>query len=207
MGSIMRRHGRFLVAFVIGCGIGALARWLELPAVTGLLLGVNSFFVTYLGFMTLHSLRLNPEALRHHAETEDEGIVVIVLLAIGTVSVSLVAIFAALNGSGNRLEIGLAMAAVPLGWATMQVLAAFRYAYLYYAMRPVGGLTFPGKGDPGMAEFMYLSFGNGVALQVADVEVTVRSLRWMVLVHTVGSFFYNTVILALAVNAAVALGS
>lgn len=206
MGSVMRRHGRFVVAFAIGCATGGLARWLQIDAVTGLLMGVNAFFLCYLGFMAVHSRNLDPEALRRHAETEDEGIAVIALLVVGTVGVSLVAIFVALNGSKGMLEVGLAMASVPLGWATVQVLAAFRYAYLYYAMRPVGGVAFPGDAEPGMTEFLYLSFGIGVASQVADVDVTETSIRRVVLVHSVGSFFYNTVILALAVNAAMAFG-
>ena len=40
--------------------------------------------------------------------------------------------------------------------------------------------------------------------QVSDVVVKTASLRRVVLVHGMASFFYNTVILALAVNAAIA---
>jgi uncharacterized membrane protein len=39
--------------------------------------------------------------------------------------------------------------------------------------------------------------------QVSDVVTTATPMRRMVLAHSVASFFYNTVILALAVNAAV----
>ena len=40
--------------------------------------------------------------------------------------------------------------------------------------------------------------------QVSDVAVKTGALRRTVLAHGVASFFYNTVILALAVNAALA---
>jgi uncharacterized membrane protein len=42
--------------------------------------------------------------------------------------------------------------------------------------------------------------------QVSDIEVATREMRRAVLVHGVASFFYNTGILALAVNAAVTAG-
>ena len=41
--------------------------------------------------------------------------------------------------------------------------------------------------------------------QVSDVVVTTAAMRRAVLLHSLGSFFYNTVILALAVNAGLAL--
>ena len=45
-----------------------------------------------------------------------------------------------------------------------------------------------------------------MAAQVSDVAVTTRPMRLAVLVHGVASFFYNTCILALAINAAVTVG-
>jgi len=207
MSRVFAKHGRFLAALGLGCAVALAAQFAPVSGVAALLLAVNAFFVSYLALMTLHGRRLDSDALRRHAETEDEGIVVIALLALGTVGISLTGIFSALNGDGGRLEAGLAFAAVPLGWAMVQVVAAFRYAYLYYAMRPVGGLAFPGNGgDPAMTEFAYLAFGIGMTAQVADVDITATSLRRAVLVHAVGSFFYNTVILALAVNAGLSLG-
>lgn len=41
--------------------------------------------------------------------------------------------------------------------------------------------------------------------QVSDVQVTTMALRRLVTLHAVGSYFYNAVILALAVNAALSL--
>ena len=45
-----------------------------------------------------------------------------------------------------------------------------------------------------------------MAAQVSDVIVTTAPMRRTVLIHAIGSFFFNTVILALAVNAAVTAG-
>ena len=54
-------------------------------------------------------------------------------------------------------------------------------------------------------DFLYFSFTIGMTAQVSDVVVTAGGLRRVVLLHSIGAFFYNTVILALAVNAGLAL--
>jgi uncharacterized membrane protein len=41
--------------------------------------------------------------------------------------------------------------------------------------------------------------------QTADVAITTTQLRRVVLTHSIGAFFFNTVILAMAVNAGIAL--
>jgi len=42
--------------------------------------------------------------------------------------------------------------------------------------------------------------------QTSDVEVTTPSMRRIVVLHGIVSFFFNTVILAAAVNIAVSMG-
>jgi uncharacterized membrane protein len=64
-------------------------------------------------------------------------------------------------------------------------------------------MVFPGKGAPDTWDFLYASFTIGMTAQVSDVVIETRPMRQAVLVHGVASFFYNTCILALAVNAAV----
>ena len=127
----------------------------------------------------------------------------IALLAVG---ISLSAIFLVLNrASTSPLETAFALAAAPLGWATLQVLAAFRYAHLYHAPEPDGGLDFPGTAKPGIWDFVYFSFVLGMTAQTADVAITTTQMRRVVLTHSIGAFFFNTVILAMAVNAGIAL--
>ncbi len=54
-------------------------------------------------------------------------------------------------------------------------------------------------GPPDDLDFAYFAFGIGMTYQVADVVVSDRGLRRMVL-HSVLSYVYNTVILALAIS-------
>src|SRR5262249_590036 len=104
----------------------------------------------------------------------------------------------------------LAILSVLLGWFTLHTVVAFRYAHLYYSRglategdpRDAGGLEFPGNPQPDIWDFLNYSFVIGMTAQVSDVEVSSAVIRRTTLMHGVTSFFFNTVILALAVNIA-----
>lgn len=204
--STLHRHMRFLASLLIGFLLWGVSKALPLDAVMCALIGVNGFFICYLALMLWMILKTTPDDLRHHAEADDEGAALILILAVTAVAISLASIFLVLNrASDSQTEALFALAAAPLGWATLHVLAAFRYAHLFYAPTPDGGLEFPGTTEPGIWDFLYFSFVIGMTAQVSDVVVTQGGMRKVVLIHSIGAFFFNTVILALAVNAGLAL--
>ena len=200
------RHGRFLAAFGVGVLVALAALMQGQSAVYVVLWGGNAFFVLYLALMARLIRASGPAELRAHAAQADEGVALILLLALLAIGVSLAAIFLVLNADDSALAARLfALVSIPLGWTTVHVLAAMHYAHLYYHGAH-GGMTFPGKGDPDAMDFVYASFVVGMTAQVSDVTVESRQLRKVVLVHSVVSFFYNTCILALAINAAITAG-
>jgi uncharacterized membrane protein len=94
----------------------------------------------------------------------------------------------------------------------LHTVAAFHYAHLYYtrtghdgASRDAAGLNFPDTEEPTSWDFLYFSFVIGMTAQVSDVQVLTMSMRRLVIIHGIVSFFYNTVLLALSVNIVVAL--
>ena len=197
------RHGRFVAAFAIGA-ICAVVAWAYGVALAySLLIGADAFFLLYLALMTWFIRSAGPEVLQRHAAQADEGVALILALALVTVVVSILAIFLVLNAAQNGVPAQIvALPSLALGWATVHVLAAFHYANLYYRS-PDRGMVFPGTEAPGAWDFLYASFTIGMTAQVSDVVIETRAMRQAVLVHGVASFFYNTCILALAVNAAV----
>lgn len=203
---IAPRHGRFLIAFAFGTAI-ALAAWVQhVTPVFCLLSGVNTFFLLYLALMVSMIRASGAEALRRHAAKADEGVALILLLALLAVMVSVTAIFLVLNASETSLAArAAALISLPLGWITVHVLAAFHYAHMYYRLSQ-RGLIFPGKAEPEAWDFLYFSFTIGMTAQVSDVVADSSAMRKAILVHAVASFFYNTGILALAVNAVVTAG-
>lgn len=204
----LKRHIRFLVAIAVGIAVFLLAFVLPIETAMQLLFGVNGFFLVYLGLSFRLAATTTSADLKRYAADDDEGIVIIVFLAIFAVVFSLGAIIWLLNGKDTALwQSAIALAAVPLGWGTIHTVAGYHYAHLFYSTKSDGGFTFPGTKQPGVWDFLYLSFGIGMTAQVSDVIVLETGIRKVVLWHAVGAFFYNTIILALAVNAGVALGS
>ncbi|HEV8388629.1 MAG TPA: DUF1345 domain-containing protein [Dongiaceae bacterium] len=214
----IRHHGRFYLAAVAGLAVWLAAHAMRWPVPT--VIGGDAFFAIYLAVMTRFALRATPEGLRRRASVEDEGIVLIIVLALAAIVFSLAAIFGLLNRDGepDTVALSLAIASVPLGWLVLHTIAAFHYAHLFYAAsdtdepqseradpRDAGGLNFPGDEAPGSWDFLYFSFVIGMTAQVSDVTVQTAGMRRLVLLHGVVSFFYNTVLLALAVNVAVTL--
>ena len=129
----LRHHGRFYSAALAGLALW-LATWaLHWPLPP--LIGGDAFFLIYLALMVRFALQITPDGLRRRASIEDEGIPLIVLLALAAVGISLAAIFALLarKGGPNLSDLSLAIASVPLGWSTVHTIAAFHYAHLYYA--------------------------------------------------------------------------
>jgi uncharacterized membrane protein len=206
----MTRHSRFFIAFALGLVALGLAHLWPLHEQTRILIGAVSFFTIYLALMVRFARTVTPGVLRRRAAVNDEGMVLILLLAAGSLAVSVSSIVLLLNspGGGNWLERSLAFASVPLGWASLHTVVAFHYAHLFY--RPdddgEGGLTFPETPEPGAWDFLYFAICIGMAAQVSDVVVTSVPMRRAVMFHAICSFFFNAVILALAVNAAVTSG-
>lgn len=198
-------HGRFYAAAALGAGVGALAQ-VDLPM--RLLFGGDVFFVAYLALTAVHTARSTPEDMRRRAAYEDEGGFVIILMALIASALSLGAIFTLVNKDEiGGLHLMLAVSSIPLGWVTLHAVMAFHYAHLYYTRqgkgakgRDAGGLGFPETKEPHAWDFVYFSFVIGTTCQVSDVPVLSTSLRRLVLAHSVVSFFFNTTVIALAVN-------
>jgi uncharacterized membrane protein len=110
------------------------------------------------------------------------------------------------------LPLALAGIGTVAGWLTLHTVMAFHYADIHYFDDPeIQGdekdLIFPGGGDPGPWDFLYYSFVVGMTAQVSDVQVQTTAMRRATLFHGMISFFFNTVFIAMAVNAGVALAA
>jgi uncharacterized membrane protein len=216
MSRHLHRHLPFYIAVLLGVaawfGLETLSR-LDEPA--RLSLAGDVFFAAYLASALFRLRGATPDAIRRRAGDGDEGILIIILITLGAVILSLDAIFGLVNASdeSDTVILMLSLLGVPLGWTTFHTVMAFHYAHRYYAPhadgggKDAGGLEFPGGREPIAWDFMYYSFDIGMTAQVSDVEISDPALRRMTLLHSIPSFFFNTVILALAVNVAVAQAS
>ena len=202
------RHVQFVAALAVGIIAGGVTFALPLAGATRLLVALDVFFAAYLIGMMYRARGITAADLRHHAAARDEGLPLILVLALISVVASLTAIVMVLRAPMGPAEAVLALAAAPLGWAVLHTLLAMHYAHTFYAATAPAtapALAFPGTDQPGFWDFLYFSFGIGMTAQVSDVILQTSLMRKRVLAHAVASFFFNTVILALAVNAGLAM--
>ena len=164
----------------------------------------------YLSAAAVLVLRSRPADLKARAADVDEGIAVVILVVLTTIGFCCAGIVAILGERQTpaTLPLILAVSAAPLGWLTLHTIAAFHYANLFYRPRTAGDgpcLFFPGTPEPGIWDFIYFAFVVGMTAQVSDVQVLSTPMRRATLGHSLVSFAFNTAIIAMAVNALVAV--
>lgn len=196
---------RSLVAFAIeGVSWRVTASWLSWQ--TRLLVGWLAYALTLLGLLWWVIVFADA---RRTARQEDESRPAIFFITVGGALISLLTVIGLL-GSLKVLapaealsHIILSAVTVTSSWGLIHSIFTLHYAHLYYTSdkKDAGGLRFPGPLSPDYLDFAYYSFVIGMTFQVSDVAVISRSIRRLTLVHSILSFAYNTLIIALTINA------
>lgn len=170
---------------------------------------IGAFLYLVLGF---HMMMTRGGALmrKRAARQDDSGIVILVLVLIA-IALGFWTIFGVLgeakqlSGTAKALYIALAAVTMLLSWMVTQVVFTFHYAHEFYrpddtAEKLSGGLQFPQDDSPDYWDFFYFAASIGAASQTSDVSIRTKALRRLVTLHAIMSFFFNTAVLALAIN-------
>lgn len=208
---------RLVSSFLIGI-LTSLALTASLDLSSRLLIGWNVAIFLYLILVAIMMVRSTHESMRQRARQLDEGRHTVLLLAVAAALGSLVAIVFELYNLKSEpadvvaLHIGLALSTIISSWTFVHVIFTEHYAHGFYRDLDKTedavdddkgrGLRFPGQPRPDYLDFLYFSFTIGVANQTADTAVVSRTMRVLVLIHSVISYFFNTIILALTINIA-----
>lgn len=207
--AALTRHARFYIALALG--VAGFFAVLPFERGVAAVAGGDVFYLVFLGLCAVLVAGQTADDLRDRARREDEGIAIVLLITLATMAFFCATVFAALHGSGIRpLLLSLAGLGALLGWLTLHTVMAFHYADIHYfddPAAPGNDLEFPGRAAPGPWDFLYFSFVIGMTAQVSDVQVKTMPMRRAVLYHGVIAFFLNTVFIAMAVNAGVALAT
>jgi len=110
-----------------------------------------------------------------------------------------------MSGAPKAQHVALVLASLLSSWTFIQTMFALHYAGVYYGRahgKIRGGLQFLGTETPGWMEFVYQAFTIGCTFASSDVNVTTSRMRRIVVIQGVVSFFFNAIILALAINIA-----
>ena len=103
------------------------------------------------------------------------------------------------NGDAKVTAAVVGLASVAVGWLCVQSIYTLRYARIYYSTN-TPPIDFNDDEDPALSDFAYFSLNLGMTYQVSDTDVRTRSLRKVILAHTMLSYLYGTVVIATTVN-------
>ena len=167
-------------------------------------------FAVYLGLALRVMGSFSHDTVRRRAARQDEGRVVILVIVLGAIAACFIAIAGLLGeaksapGQVKLFNAGLAVATVMLSWLVTQVVFTFHYAHEYYRPDKSGalaaGLDFPKDDSPDYWDFFYYATSIGATSQTSDVSIRTKELRRLTTLHAIVSFFFNTAVLALAIN-------
>jgi len=167
--------------------------------------------LTLLGYLWLRALHADARLTRARAALDDPGRNAITLFVFGTVVMGLIAAVAIIghgptvrNDTEKWVAYALGVLAVAVGWFAVHTVYTFRYAHMFWFDEDQdgqpGGFNFPGTEDPSDYDFAYFSFCIGTSFAVSDPQVTETRVRREVMVHSIISFAYNSVIVGMVIN-------
>lgn len=212
LARLIRNHPYLFLAFFSAIAIEFfMPNSIALTSITRHICALNFaalFYIVMTSYMMFFSKKKN---ISHSFRLQDEGQILILLLSLGAVVTSLVAIVAELaiakemHGFLKFEHMALAAITILVSWTFIHLIFALHYAHDYYlnlSRNDDAGLIFPGIESPDYADFLYFSCIIGTSAQTADISYSSRKMRRIGTVHCIFSFFFNTTILALTINIA-----
>lgn len=176
-----------------------------------LMIGWVTFSLSMVVFGWITFFKTTAKQIRAQAKVQDENrVVIFIIILIATLAamtaVILLIITKTEHSSNSQFKIPIAVTGMLLSWLLIHTTFTLRYAHIFYGNHEekpdthAGGLEFPKDDKPDYLDFAYFSFNVGMTFQVSDVEVSSKRLRKLVLLHSLISFFFATIMIALTIN-------
>jgi uncharacterized membrane protein len=175
--------------------------------------GWNAFAAMILALDWLIIWTTPQRKIRERAQQEDLSRLLIFIFVVVAACAALFAVGFLIRAHKDQIgghlviHLLLTLSTVISSWALLHTVYSLRYAHAYYGdsdepgvPQHAGGLLFPGDRPPNYFDFAYFSFVVGMTCQVSDVQITSRRMRRITLIHSILSFGFNTLILALLIN-------
>lgn len=207
----LRSVTRLLICLGIAAIVLSAALYFKLQVITSVVLtwavfSLGMISLSWITFFTVSHIDVYIESRQ-----EDESGPTISFIVLLSVCVSLAGILILMHNTNQlplqrELHRFLSLVSIGLSWILLHTTFALHYARLYYADDPTGkteqtgGLNFPDEEKPDYLDFAYFSFVIGMTFQVSDVEISSKHLRKLVLLHSLISFIFNTIIVALTIS-------
>ncbi|WP_327365934.1 DUF1345 domain-containing protein [Streptomyces sp. NBC_01217] len=197
LSAVPRLAGAVIVGAVTGAVTGALTN-----TPLGILAGVAAAEAVFVvaGWIVLWPM---DAATTHHNVRREEFRPVIEELAVVAAAlcglVGIVVLLLVDDSDLSHAAAATALCGVFMAWASLHLMYATRYAYLYY-LPSEGGIDFNSPDRPKYIDFLYFSYNLGMTYQVSDTDVSSSTIRAVVLRHCLLSYVFGAGILATTIN-------
>jgi uncharacterized membrane protein len=186
--------------------------FLKIDISSRIILAWDTFCLSMIGLSWILFFTTTSDELCNVVEKQDDGIKVIffiVLIAVCFGVFGTLILILDHSGAGEKKIIHtlISLSPVLFSWILLHTIFTIRYAHLYHGNRSdktkgiIGGLEFPVETEPDYLDFAYFSFVIGMTFQVSDITISSKTIRRFVLLHSLISFVFNTILVALTINA------
>jgi uncharacterized membrane protein len=204
MRTLVSARRRILTVF--GVGVIALAATLPFTSWTvAPLVGWDVASAIYLTWVWTAVWGLDGEQTAAVSTREDDSrpaaeVILIAASVASLVGVGFVLIRAADQQGATRISLAaFAVLSVVLSWMAVQTVFTLRYARLYHGKG--SGIDFREKDRlPDYHDFAYVAFTIGMTFQVSDTDLTSFTMRRTALRHSLLSYLFGIVIIAITIN-------
>ena len=172
----------------------------QMSTTRALLIGFNAGAALFLGLILALMSRATLASMHLRANLQEEGKWVVLLFSLCVALAVLGALSQELHAAKIKSVGGIVLASstILLAWLFVAVVFAQHYAHSYY-LAP-GQLQFPGTPEPDYWDFTYFALVLSMCCQTSDVAITSSPMRRVATLHSVVSFFFNVIIIAITVN-------
>ncbi|MEP6713847.1 MAG: DUF1345 domain-containing protein [Ferruginibacter sp.] len=209
---------KLLISAVLAVSIYLIFPEKHLNSVAHLMVGWDIFCISNITLSFITFFTLNSDQVCDQCSKQDESRVIIFFVVLVATMASLLAVILLItskseDSTAKAWQLPIAIIGMMSSWILVHTTFAFRYAHIFYGSEEKGtgktgtGLDFPGEKDPDYLDFAYFSFVLGMTFQVSDISITSKRLRKIALLHSLVSFGFNTVVVALTINVVAGLGS
>ncbi|MFF4248737.1 DUF1345 domain-containing protein [Streptomyces sp. NPDC001822] len=195
--AVPRLAGALIVGAVIG-GVAGVTTGLPLGFLAGIAAAEAAFVVTgWIALWPMDAATTHHNVRREEFRPVAEELAVVAAALCGLVGIVLLLLVG--DADLSHAAAAAALCGVFMAWASLHLMYATRYAYLYYAA-PEGGIDFNTDERPRYVDFLYFSYNLGMTYQVSDTDVSSSTIRAVALRHCLLSYVFGTGILATAIN-------
>lgn len=202
---------KVVICMLLTVAVYIILLFLKVDPKSRIILGWDTFCIFMIFLNWLLFFTTTPNELCTIVEKQDDGLKVIFMIVLVAVCFSLFGTLLLLNSKGestfNKIfHTIVSLSPVLFSWILLHTTFTIRYAHLYHDHNKlntgsnIGGIDFPQTDHPDYLDFAYFSFVIGMTFQVSDVVVSSRVIRRFVLMHSLISFVFNTIIVALTIN-------